>query len=216
MTGIGDEAARAIEQRIRAIEAATGVQVIAAVVPRADDYVEAHWRAFALGTAAAALAAVAVDLGRPDWPASGALLAQALVILGAGALAGTLARFVPALRRLLIGPLRGQHEARQCAEAMFLERELFATPSRTAVLILVAELERAVVVLPDTGHRSRIAEEAWGGVVGAMLPPLRAGQAARAFDAGLAALEALLLAHGHRPGAGGTGIDDALVRGEAP
>lgn len=216
MTGIGEEAARAIERRIAAVEAATGVQVVAAVVPRADDYPEAHWRAFALGVALAALAAVALDVGRPDWPTAGALLAQALVFLGAGALAGVLARYVPSVRRVFIGALRAQHEARQSAEAMFVARELFATPARTAVLILVAELERAVVVLPDSGHRGRIAEEAWARVVDAMRPPLRAGNGAQAFDAGLAALEALLLAHGHRPGADARGLDDALVRGEAP
>src|SRR6266478_3032193 len=43
------EESDAIDRRIAAVEAHTGVQVLAAVVPRSDSYVELPWKAFALG-----------------------------------------------------------------------------------------------------------------------------------------------------------------------
>lgn len=213
---IGSEEAKGIERRIGEVEAATGVQVVAAIVPQADAYPEAQWRAFALAVSLAALGAVALDVGRPDWLTTGALLVQALVILGAGALAALLARYVRAVRRRFIREGRGRAETRQCAEGMFLVRELFATPQRTTVLILVAELERQVVVVPDTGHARRIAAQEWQRVVDAMTPLLHAGRTAAAFDAGLGVLQSLLLAKGHGPGDRANRVADALIRGEAP
>ena len=56
-----------IEQRTAALEAHAGVQVITAVVGKADVYAELPWRAFALGTVLAAFAAVIADWLRPDW-----------------------------------------------------------------------------------------------------------------------------------------------------
>ena len=206
--------ARWIERRIAEVEAATGVQVVAAVVPAADDYPEAQWRAFALGIALAALATWALDVGRPDWLSPLALLGQTLAILGTGAVFGILARYVPAIRRAFIRDAREEREVRQCADAMFLARELFATPGRDAVLILVAELERRVVVVPDAGYRERVTSEEWRGVVLAMTPSLHAGRFAEAFERGLAALQALLVTKGRVRGDGTNRMPDALVRGE--
>jgi uncharacterized membrane protein len=208
--------ASAIEQRIAAVEAATGVQVVAAVVPRADDYPESQWRAFALGASIAALATVAIDVGRPDWVTPGALLAQAVAILGVAALATLAARYVPACRRWFVQAQRAHAEVRQCAESMFLSRELFATPRRDAVLILVACMERRVVVVPDAGYRGRVSPREWQAVVDAMTAGLAAGDVPRAFAAGLDALQQLLVAKGFTRGDDVNRLADGLVRGVAP
>ena len=215
MSVIGSAEAKAIEQDIAAVEAATGAQVVAAYVPRADDYPEAPWRAFALAAALAALIAWAVDVVRPDWVTPAALLAQALSILGAGGLGAIAARYVPAIRRVFVRAGRMQGEVRQCAEVMFLARELFATPNRNAVLILVAELERRVVIVPDVAYRGRVSTAEWQAIVDRMTPQL-AGRATReAFGTGLAALKALLVAKGFTPGDGVNRLPDGFVRGEA-
>jgi uncharacterized membrane protein len=213
---IGAEDAAALERRIAAVEAATGVQVVTAVVPRADDYPEAPWRAFALGVAVASLAGVGLDVGRPDWVTPGALLAQALLVLAAGSVLALAARYVDAVRRRFVPDERAAGEARQCAEALFLARELFATPRRDAVLILVARLERRVVVVPDSGYRGRVAAHEWQAVVDAMTPRLASGALREAFDAGLAALQAVLVGKGFAPGDGRNPLPDAIVRGDAP
>lgn len=208
--------AKWVERAIAGVEAATGVQVVAAIVPRADDYPEATWRAFALAAALAALAAVWLDVGRPDWATPRVLLGQALAILAAGGLAAIAARALPVVRRLFVREARARHAVRQCAERLFLARELFATPGRDAVLILVAALERRVVVVPDAGYRGRIATDEWRAVVDAMTPHLGRGRSREAFEAGLVALEALLVDKGFRPGERVNRIDDTLLRGAAP
>lgn len=216
MDAIGSDEAKAIERDIAAVEAATGAEIVAAIVPRADDYPEAQWRAFSLAAALAALVVWAVDVGRPDWVTPAALLAQALAILAAGALAAIAARYVPACRRLFVREGRMRGEVRQCAEVMFLSRELFATPHRDAVLILVAELERVVVIVPDVAYRGRVSDAEWQRVVDRMKPRLTAGRAREAFGEGLAALQALLVAKGFAPEDGASHLPDRFVRGEAP
>jgi uncharacterized membrane protein len=213
---IGSDQAKAIERDIAAVEAATGAQVVAAFVPRADDYPEAPWRAFALAAALAALIVWAVDVGRPDWVTPAALLAQALAILGAGGLGAIAARYVPAIRRAFVRAGRMQGEVRQCAEVMFLARELFATPNRNAVLILVAELERRVVIVPDVAYRGRVSTAEWQAIVDRMTPHLAAGSVREAFATGLAALQALLVPKGFAAGDGINRLPDRFVRGEAP
>jgi putative membrane protein len=209
----GEAEVLALERRIAAVEAATGVQVVAAVLPRCDRYPELKWRAFALGVALAALAVVLLDIGRSQWDsARGALLAS-LTILGSGAVLGTAAYlFAPVARWFLRAP-RARAEVRQRAEVMFLSRELFATPRRNAILVLASLFERRVVVVPDAGFRGKVSTEEWEGVVAAMTPRLAGGAVAPALEAGLDKLQALLESKGMR-GPGDAALSDRLVRDE--
>ena len=217
MTPIDAGQAKAIERKIAEVEVKTGVQCVAAVVPRADSYPELPWRAFALGAGVAGLIALAVDLGRPDWLSARALLMQTLAILSGGALAGLAALRVPAFARMLLKPGRAQTEVRQCAESLFLTHELFATPRRDAVLVLVSQFEHRVVVVPDVFCRGRVTPLEWEAVVRQMTPKLREGRPADAFLAGLDAIEALLSGKGITGGerASANVLSDALLRGDA-
>ena len=203
--------ASAIEARVRAVEAATGAQVVVTIVGRSDVYHGLRWRAFAFGAALAALALAASDLLRPDWITAHAALFHALAILGGGALLALIAHFSPAFARLFLERDRARTEVRQYAQALFLERELFATKDRNAVLILASLYERVVVVWPDTGYRDRVAARDWRRVVDPMLPSMRAERTSEALAAGLAALETLLVEKGCR-GEGG----DANVFADRP
>jgi putative membrane protein len=189
----------AVEARIRAFEARTGAEAVAAVVERSDHYHGLRWRAFAFGASVAALIAVAIDLARPDWTTSHASLATAVAVLAAGLACTVLATFVPAFERLFLQRERAEAEVRQRARSLFLERELFATPGRNAVLLLASRYERAAVILGDRAYDGRVDSTEWQGIVDAMTPPFRRGQVALAFSTGLDALEALLVEKGFRP-----------------
>lgn len=200
---LAESTVAAVEARVRALEQATGAQVVVALVERCDAYHGLRWRAFAFGASLAALALVAADLARPAWGSAYAALAHALVILGVGATLAAAAHAFPPVARLFLERDRAEAEVRQYAQALFLERELFATRERNAILLLASRYERAIAVWPDAAYRDRIRAPEWRRVIDAMLAPMRAGRAGDALLAGLDALQALLADKGCRFTAGG-------------
>jgi putative membrane protein len=207
--------AAAIERRVAEFEARTGVEAVAAVERRSDVYPEVPWRAFALGASLAALGSFTGDLLHPGWTTPGALLAQAVSILGAGLLTTLAAMLVPGIARLLIRKGRLQEEVRQRAEVVFLARELFGTPNRDALLVLVSRFERRVVIVPDVAYRDRVSTADWQAVVECMMPSLAAGRLVEAFDAGFSAIEALLAKKSFAGRHARERFPDTLVQGEA-
>jgi putative membrane protein len=210
-----DEAA-AIERSVAAFEARTGIEIVAAVERRSDLYPEVPWRAFALGASLAALGALLGALSRPEWTTPGALLAQAVTILGVSALVALASMLVPGFGRLFIRDGRMQEEVRQRAEVVFLARELFATPGRDAILVLVSRFERRVVVVPDVAWRGRVSTAEWGAVVERMTPLLAADRIVEAFGAGFDAIGALLVSKGAGGGRARQRLSDTLVQGDDP
>jgi putative membrane protein len=188
------------------VEARTGVQVVTAVIGRADDYTELPWKAFALGVSLAGLLLVMADALRPQWVTSYTALVHTTTMLGVGATAALLAIFVPPFARLFLRAARRDVEVRQYAQALFLTRDLFATPDRTAVLILVSRFERRIEIVHDRGLAGRVAEAEWQTVIARMTPHLRDGRPFRALEESLAAVAELLASKGFR----GTGAANVL------
>jgi putative membrane protein len=196
------EMIRRVEARLRAVEERTGVQVVAAAIERADVYHGLRWRAFAL---MAALGGLIVALGGPryaGWMADATAFFAAATVLGAGLVGALLVTLAPPIARLFLEPLRAEAEVRQRAAVIFLERELFATRDRTAVLLLVCGFERLAVVMPDSGLRARAREEEWRAAEDTMAVHLRARRPGEGLLAGLDALEQLLAAKGFTAPAG--------------
>jgi len=188
--------AEAIDRRVTAVEARTGVQVVAAVVPRSDSYVELPWKAFALGASLAALGVVAADLWLRPWTTSTTALIHVVAILGPAATCALLAVFVPPFARGFLRRVHGHAAVKEYAESLFLRHELFRTRHRTAVLILVSRFERRVEILPDTGLHGRIGEAEWGQVIETMAPHLRDARPFQALEAAIDGVELLLVAKG--------------------
>ena len=193
----------AVDLKVARVHAATGVRVVAAQIGKADTYEELPWKAFALGASLAAMAVVgtAHQNVRP-----------AIIILAAGALAALLAIFVPAFGRLFLHGARCEAEVGVYAEALFLRRELFKTPQRDAILILVSRFERRVHILPDIGLRGVIGEAEWQAVIERMKPALRHARTAEALQEGLAGVEEILVRAGYQGGAGAdSGSPEPLI-----
>jgi putative membrane protein len=189
--------ADAIAGRIAGIEGRTGVEVVVAVVGRADRYPEARWKAFALAVAFAALAVVLLEATQADWPDALGLLPAVVAILLAGAVNALVAMYAPRYARLYVRNNRAEAEVRQYAESLFLARSLHATPRREALLLVVAMLERVVVVHADRGFDVRIESGEWRRVVDQVVAGLRVGDVAHAVLAGLTATESLLAGKGY-------------------
>ena len=202
----------ALEQTIAGLEAQTGVQLVTAVIGKADSYVELPWKAFALGTAFAALALVVADALSPRWTGADSALIFAVAILGAGAVSALLAVAAPAYARLFLRATRRDVEVRHYAQAFFLRRELFATRGRNGILLLVALFERKVEILPDVGLHVRFDGTDWRTVIDAMTPLLRERRCFGALQQGVARLQALLLAKGMSAASGGNELADRPIQ----
>ena len=173
-----------ISAQVRAIEARSGTQILTAFTERSDHYPEIPWRAFSLG--AALTAAFLALLGERI----GLSLTFALVLSLCGGLVTLLFTVVlQPVARLFLERARAESEARQYAEGLFLQHELFAAPARRAVLLLVARFERKVVILPDRGLQATLTPPVLDSIVAVMTAHLARGEVVAAFEAGLAALE---------------------------
>lgn len=196
-------------RRVAEIEARTGAEIVTTLVAKCDHYPEIPWKAFALGASVAALVVGVLAMWRTGWTPWPPVLVVA-PILAAGLLPALLTVVWPAFARLFLGRERAAGEVRQYAESLFLKEQLFQARSRNGILILVAQFERQVVVVPDRAVRERLAPEALDGVIARMTPLLAGGRTAQAFEAGLAALEEQLRARGFTGGTGKNELPDHL------
>ena len=208
--------ADAIKARSAQVEAQVGVQVIAAIIGKADAHVELPWKAFALGAVLSGLALVIADSMRPQWLTANVTLVDTVTILSAGGASALLSVFVPAYARLFLRSTRRDAEVRRSAEALFLRRELFKTRERNGILILVSCFERKVEILADAGLHRRVSEAEWRPVIARMTPLLRERRFADALQEGLAAIEELLAAKGFKatPGADNELSDRPIDEGD--
>lgn len=189
---LSNEERSQLESHIAGAETRTGAQIVLSVIERSDNYAELPWKAFALGTSFAGLMVLVMNLW---WPLASSVTAAFLAIvmtLAAGAGFALLCVFVPDFARLFLNPRRADEETRQYAESLFLSRQFFATRDRKAVLLLVSLFERRIVVIPDTGLTGQLNHAAIDLIIKHMRVYLKAGQTARALDAGLIKLEEIL------------------------
>jgi putative membrane protein len=207
----------AVKQRVAGLERSTGVEVVAAVIARADSYPEIPWKAFALGASLALLAAVAAALTAPGWEAAEAIVETAVAALTVGAVAALATVWIAPLARLFLSRARRQAEALQYAQAMFLDAGLQRTPRRDGILLLVALFEHEVVVLADLGVRDRIGPAGLDAVIAAVTATLKRGQVKEALLDGLARLEETLAASGFRAQPGEPNeVAEALIQQRGP
>jgi putative membrane protein len=203
----------AVKQRVAALEAATGVETVVAVIARADSYPEIPWKAFALGASLAALAAAVAALREPEWEALAAVVETTIAILAAGGAAAIATIWVEPLARLFLPRSRRESEVLQYAQALFLESGLLRTERRNAVLLLVSRFEHQVAIVADHGVRDRVGAIEFDSVIAAVTTQLARGQLKEALVDGLGRLEQVLLAQGFRARADATNeISDAVIQ----
>jgi putative membrane protein len=173
-------------------EADTGIQALAAVVGKSDAYPEIPWKAYAVGSSIGALVVVVFPLLLADWSIASTLAFHAMAILGAGAALAAATTFVPSVARVFLDRVRAQQEARQYALGLFVEREVFRTSQRRAVLVLVSRFERVAVIIADSGLAQYTPSADLERIAISMRELLVAQGAAAAFERAFDALRVLL------------------------
>lgn len=213
-----EDETRRLNARIRQLEENTGVEVVAAVVGKCDNYPEIPWKAFALGVAFSSLALLLQAMLRPAWLSSYSALVNAIIVLGVGTGMALLTAAWSGWARCFLDKERAESEMRQYAKSLFFEHEIFATQDRTGLVLLVGLFERQVVILTDSGLDARLPSGALQTVVAAMTPDLKRGDRFRALKRGLSVMAESLRVAGFEPEADRTDqIPEALIqqKGEA-
>jgi putative membrane protein len=214
---VSDKEQQEINSLVLRFAAGTGVEAVAAVVRKADSYPEIPWKAFALGSAVGALATVMFPLLVTGWSSTATAAYAAMAILGAGSVCAAAAVLVPPFGRLFLDRVRAQAEARQYAHGIFLEREVFRTRERNAVLLIVARLEGVALILPDTGLAPFAPADELEQSAAAMGIALKAHGAVAAFECGFKGLEAALRRRDYRPqGPRQNVLHDAMLAEQGP
>jgi putative membrane protein len=210
-------AADAVRARVAGLEAASGVEVVTAVIARADSYPEVPWKAFALGASLAALAATAMALFKPGWDAFEAVVETAVAVLAAGGALALGTVWITPLARAFIPAQRREAEVRQYAQALFLDHGLDRTRRRDGILVLVSLLEHRVVVLADRAVIERVARIELDSVIATVTGALSRASVADALLAGLGRLDGILASHGFRAQAGDTNeLPDTVIQQQGP
>lgn len=194
---LNDEERMALDDRIAKAEKKTGTQIVLALIERSDAYPEIPWKSFALGVSVSSLVVLILNNLWPFTPPAMAVLVSIVIILGTGTGLALLCVFIPDVARLFLSADRAEAETRQYAESLFLAREIFSTPDRRAVLLMISLFEHRIVILPDTGLAGQIDDAGTAEkIISGMRPHLKAGRLAQALDAGLDGLENLIIHDG--------------------
>ena len=209
---VSEKEQQEINTLVRRFESDAGVEAVAAVVGKADAYPEIIWRAYAIGSVFGGLAVALLPYLFVDWSVAATAALTAMAILGAGALSATAAVFVPAVGRLFLDRLRAQAKIRQYALSLFVEREIFRTPDRCAVLAVVGRFERAAVMLADTGLCNHVSPAELERIADSMSRAARTRGVTAAFEHGFDTLRGVLRASGYSAAAPGANVlGDAVI-----
>ncbi|MEO8504780.1 MAG: hypothetical protein ABI609_12850 [Acidobacteriota bacterium] len=204
---------QAIEGAVRRTEAATGCELVVAVVPACDSYHHVSWKGALFGALTGALLGGLASRGLEIW---GNVWAWLLLPAPTGAVLGWALTGWPALRRALATPRVMDRRVSGRAAESFLTAQIARTSSRQGLLIFVALFERRVVVLADHGVAAQVEDSAWAVVTSAVEDGMRRGRAGEALTEAVSRCERLLVKHGFHgtPGAANE-LPDSL-RVEAP
>lgn len=182
---LSDDDRGRLNRLIADIEKSKNTQIVLAIIQRSDSYAELPWKAFALGVSITGLLVFILNLFSLDWYSWISVLIVITFTLSGGAVFALLTVLIPGFAKLFLSSFRAEVEVQQCAESMFLSKELFATSQRRGILLLVSLFERKIVILPDKGMRDQLTKETMHGIITQMTMFLKRNEITQAFKAGL-------------------------------
>lgn len=133
-----------LEQEIAAIEEKTSVEVVVAITPDSDSYIDAYLK----GGILLSILVLLVLLYSPVSFTETLVLIDMFSALAAGAL---LVWLFPPVKRLLASSKRKERYVNRAANTFFRENELTETIERTAFLVYISIFERKCRLIADKG-----------------------------------------------------------------
>ncbi len=143
-----------LEQAIAAVEEKTSAEVVVAITPSSDAYVDTYLK----GGIVLSFITLLYLLYAPLYFSE---IFVPIIIAVSFSLGALIVRFFPPIKALLISKKRKLHHVNREAHAYFLEKELTETMDRTAFLVYISLLEKKCQLIPDKGVESAIPSGEW-------------------------------------------------------
>jgi putative membrane protein len=143
-----------LEQTIGAVEEKTSAEVVVAIAPSSDAYVDTYFK----GGLVLSFITLLYLLYAPLYFSE---IFVPIIIAVTFALGALIVHFFPPIKALLISSKRKRHHVHREAYAYFLEKELTETMDRTALLVYISLLEKKCQLIPDKGVESAIPLGEW-------------------------------------------------------
>lgn len=169
-----------IEDAVALAEKKTAGEIVPYLVKKAGRYRETTWKAASLFGIVASVLIFVLSMFYEGWSLGWlfTFTGGATIMLGSGLIGGLMARYLPALERLLVTDHSMTEAVRNRAALAFVEEEVFATRDRTGILIFISLFERRVEVVGDTEINARVEPEDWAHVVEDILLGIKSGSLA--------------------------------------
>jgi len=143
-----------LEQAIAAVEEKTSAEVVVAIAPSSDAYVDTYLK----GGVVISFITLLYLLYAPLYFSE---IFVPIIIAVSFSLGALIVRFFPPIKALLISKKRKLHHVNREAHAYFFEKELTETTERTAFLVYISLLEKKCQLIPDKGVESAIPLGEW-------------------------------------------------------
>ncbi len=175
---LNDADKKRIEDAVSKAESTTSGEIVPLVVHTSDAYPHAELVGGLIGQALVLIAGMWIF---PDFD----YFICGGMLIGGFIVGFLLVRFIPFLKRFLIGRKVIDTEVEQRAIQAFVEHGLINTRDRTGILIMVSLLERRVRVLADAGINAKVKPGQWDEVVGLVLHGIKNKSLADGLIAGV-------------------------------
>ncbi len=147
-----------LEQTIADIEEKTSVEVVVAIAPSSDPYIDAYFKGGAILMFVILLFVLYSPVYFPEY----LIPVDLVVAFGLGAL---LVKLFKPLKRLLVSEKRKEQYVRTAANAYFRENGLVETIDRTAFLAYISATERKCELIADKGILNALPAREWQSIV---------------------------------------------------
>ncbi|MBC7920815.1 MAG: hypothetical protein H7Z75_06945 [Ferruginibacter sp.] len=188
-----DELAK-IERAVRLAESDISGEIVPVFVEKCSPYEAVKYRVGVLAALGTFLALVAYD--RLAAPLTDPLLH--LVVVAAGGLLAAALTYVPAVGRLAAGRKSLGQVARQKAESIFLQEEIFGTRRRRGVMVFIAFFERCVLIRADKGIATVVPQQVWDALEAQLVNAIKSDQLFEGIVATIAQCGKLMEEHGFK------------------
>ncbi len=172
-----DQELKKIEEAVAAAEKKTSGEIVPYFVESSDGYPDAFWKFCGILMVVSNLI-TALIMEYSGWFFPFGIFETLMAVSGTVLILSLIAIRIPAVLRFAAGKATMNDRVTARAAEAFVSEEVFATRSRTGILIFISNLEHRVLVIGDAGINRKVKPETWNEVAALVVSGIRTGKAA--------------------------------------